>query len=155
MKKCRSLQNALPLEFRRNGQEHLQIMDIPEIRMQAVGALDDVQLLGCNRNWISQFKTAAVEGTEGKVFTGFQRKQHFLKEPLIIYISADFCEPRPCALFRAEEEIIHMKYVAVIDFRQLVCQSSLASGAVTVDGNDDLFLFRQEQIDSQRMHSQD
>ena len=147
MEECRTLQDPLSLGFFVHGQQYLQIIGIAEIRMVAVCSLDDVQLLGCNADRRSKGEGAAIKGAVSERSPRFQRNQDFLVESFVIHIAANFCKPFGGALLRAEEEIIHVEHIAVVDLSQFCSEGRFAGGAFAVDGNDHHILLCQEFIE--------
>ena len=77
-----------------------------------------------------------------------QRKQNLLLKPLIIHISAGLGIPLGGALFRTEEEIIHVEYIAVVCLLQNRCQSCFTGCTVTVNGDQDLSAGLKQSIDA-------
>ena len=57
--------------------------------MVAVCALYNVQRFGNDHNRRGKRKGTAIKGTVRKSFSGFQWKQHFLPESLIVHIAGD------------------------------------------------------------------
>ena len=118
MEESGAFQNPLLLGFFVHGQQNLQIVGVAEIGMVAVSTFYDVQPFGSNGNRSGKRKGTAIKGAVRKSLSGFQRKQHFFLESLLVHITAHFCKPFRGTLFRAEKEVIHVKYIAVIDLCQ-------------------------------------
>ena len=129
MEKSGAFQYPLPLCFFIHGQQDLQIVGIAKIGMVTICAFYDIQLFGSNRNRCSKCKSAAIKRSVRKSLSGFQRKQHFFLESLIVHIAADLRKPLWCSLFRTEKKVIHVKYIAVINLCQYRSQGGLAGGA--------------------------
>ena len=75
MEECGTFQNPLPLEFRNDGQQNLQIIGTTKVRVMAVSSLDDTQLFGNDGNRIRKRKCAAIEGAVREWLPGFQWKR--------------------------------------------------------------------------------
>ena len=114
--------------------------------MKAVCSLNDVQLLRCYSNFSLGALAGAIKGTvtEGAVF-GYLRK-YFLIKTFVMDIAAGLLHTLLSFHGCWQEEIVHMKDVAVIGFLEQVCQGAFAPAAVAVNSHYDLVFSLQQTV---------
>ncbi len=116
-------------------QKEMEIRQIPQPGMAAIGAFcngDDAGLYG---NRFCECLPAAVVWAVGKGFAFPPGQQHLLPESFGIHIASRLGEPLGSALFRTKEKIVQRKHRTVKLLLQFGSQGGFSGGASPVNGH--------------------